>query len=70
MSETSRCPERCATVSCSRCAGVSSLCSKSSVMPRTPFIGVRISWLTAARKALLARSASRAASSARPCDAA
>ena len=42
--------------------GVSSVSSASMVMPMMPFIGVRISWLMLARKSLLARVASSAAS--------
>ena len=41
----------------------SSLCASTSSMPVTPIIGVRISWLIAARKLLLAILASRAATS-------
>ena len=42
-------------VSASCCwRGASSELSNSSVMPRTPFIGVRISWLMVARNSLLA----------------
>ena len=44
---------------CSRSCGVS---SSSSVMPRTPFIGVRISWLMLARNSLFARLAASATS--------
>ena len=40
----------------SRCRGLSSPSSSSPVMPITPFIGVRISWLMLARNSLLARS--------------
>jgi hypothetical protein len=50
----------------SRCSRVSSVLARSWAMPRTPFIGVRISWLMTARKALLAwlaASAARASSS-------
>ena len=46
----------------SRCCGSSSVSSSSSVMPMTPFIGVRISWLMLARNSLLARFAASAAS--------
>ena len=46
----------------SRCSAVSSLSSTRSVMPMTPFIGVRISWLMFARNSLLARLASIARS--------
>ncbi len=38
----------------SRCSGVRSVSSSKLVMPMTAFIGVRISWLIVARKALLA----------------
>ena len=50
--------------SASRCSTDSGVRSSTSIMPRTPFIGVRISWLTVARKvdlAWLALSASRCA---------
>ena len=46
----------------SRWSAVSSVSSTRSVMPMTPFIGVRISWLMLARKSLLTRLASSAAS--------
>ena len=38
----------------SRCSGSSRVCSTRSVMPSTPFIGVRISWLMLATNSLLA----------------
>ena len=44
---------------------LSSVRSSSSVMPMTPFMGVRISWLILARKSLFAALAALAASSAR-----
>ena len=44
----------------SRCSDVSSVSSTRSVMPMTPFIGVRISWLMFARNSLLARLAASA----------
>ena len=44
------------------CTGLSEVSSSSSVMPSTPFIGVRISWLMLARKSLLARLAAEACS--------
>ena len=47
---------------CSRCSPLSSVSSSSSVMPSTPFIGVRISWLMVARNVLLALLAASAAS--------
>ena len=40
--------------------GVSSVLARSSAMPSTPFIGVRISWLILARNSDLARSAASA----------
>ena len=46
----------------SRCSGVSCVSSSNPVMPMTPFIGVRISWLMLARKSLLAFVAASAAS--------
>ncbi len=39
----------------SRCSWVRSVISSRSVMPMTPFIGVRISWLMLARNSLLSR---------------
>ncbi len=62
ISVTSDCADVRAIVRHSRCSGVTSLSSTSSVMPRTPFIGVRISWLTLARNSLLAWLAASAAS--------
>ncbi len=41
----------------SRCISLSSVSARMPVMPMTPFIGVRISWLMMARNSLLARSA-------------
>ena len=38
----------------SRCSAVSGVSSSSPVMPMTPFIGVRISWLMLARNSLFA----------------
>ena len=49
----------------SRCSGVSSVPSSRPVIPITAFIGVRISWLIVARKALFARVAASASSRAR-----
>ena len=43
-----------------RCSASSWVCESTSIMPVTPIIGVRISWLIAARNALLAWLASRA----------
>ena len=45
----------------SRCSGSSWLRSSSPLMPMTAFIGVRISWLIAARNVLLAALAASAA---------
>jgi hypothetical protein len=62
----SRCPAERLTVSTySRCTESSSVSESSSVMPMTPFIGVRISWLMLARNSLLVRVASSEASFAR-----
>ena len=44
-----------------RCTGSSRLSSSSPVMPITPFIGVRISWLIEARNSSLARAPAAAA---------
>ena len=46
----------------SRCSSRSDVSSRSSAIPITAFIGVRISWLMLARKSLLARLAASAAS--------
>ncbi len=46
----------------SRWSGVRSVSSTRSVMPMTPFIGVRISWLMLARNSLFDRLAASAAS--------
>ena len=53
----------------SRCSEVRSVSNTRSVMPMTPFIGVRISWLILARNSLLDRFAASATSLAarRPC---
>ncbi len=45
----------------SRCSLVSEVSSRRSVIPITPFIGVRISWLIFARNSLFARFADSAA---------
>ena len=45
----------------SRCSESSDVSSKSPVIPTTPFIGVRISWLMFARNSLLAFEADSAA---------
>ena len=44
-----------------RCSGVSWVSRSSSVIPITPFSGVRISWLMLARNSLFAREAASAA---------
>ena len=54
--------ESLSAVRYSRCTLRSGVSSSSSAMPITAFIGVRISWLTLARKSLLARLAASAAS--------
>ena len=46
----------------SRCSADSGVSSSRLVMPITPFIGVRISWLMDARKALFVWAADNAAS--------
>src|SRR6266404_205617 len=46
----------------SRCSGISCVSSARSVMPITPFKGVRISWLILARNSPFARLAASAAS--------
>ena len=45
----------------SRCSSFSGVSSSRPLMPMTAFIGVRISWLIVARKALLASLAASAA---------
>ena len=63
MMASSTSPEWRTVFAYSRCAGARGVSSNSEVMPITPFMGVRISWLMAARKSDLARDAFRAASS-------
>ena len=55
-------PEDLTVCKYSRCSAVSSVSSANSVIPSTPFMGVRISWLMLARNSLLARLAASAAS--------
>ena len=55
-------PERCTVSAYLRWLLVSPVSSSSSVMPSTPFIGVRISWLILARNELFAWFAASAAS--------
>ena len=62
MMRSSDAAELCTVTSDSCCSTESGVRSRMSIMPSTPFIGVRISWLTVARKvdlAWLAFSASR-----------
>src|SRR5207249_2122411 len=47
-------PEDLTVCKYSRCSAVSSVSSANSVIPSTPFMGVRISWLMLARNSLLA----------------
>ena len=54
-------PDRRMVSAYSRCIPVSSVSSSSPVMPITPFIGVRISWLMVARNSDFARFAASAA---------
>ena len=69
MIASSASPERRTASAYSNWRGVSSVSISRPLMPMTPFIGVRISWLMVARNALLARDASRASSRAtRSCD--
>ena len=56
------CPLRPMVSASSRCRVSRRDCWSSSVMPRIPFIGVRISWLIVARNSLFARFAASAAS--------
>ena len=59
----SRCrPERSTPCTYCRCSSRRGVASSNSVMPSTPFIGVRISWLIIARNSLLARLPASAAS--------
>ena len=62
MSDNSDSADSCTIFRYSRCTGASSVSSTKSVMPMMAFIGVRISWLMLARKALFARLAASAAS--------
>ncbi len=54
--------DSCTTVAHSRCSAVKGVSKRSAVIPSTPFIGVRISWLMRARNSLLAWAAASAAS--------
>ena len=62
MMVSSASPERRTVSAYSRCSAVSSVSSSRPVMPITPFIGVRISWLMLARNSLLCRLAASACS--------
>jgi hypothetical protein len=62
MIESRLSPESRTVSAYSRCSPVRGVPSRSSVMPMTPFMGVRISWLMLARKALLALLADSASS--------
>ena len=62
MTPSSACPAPRTPSAYWRCNVSSSVVSSRSVMPITPFIGVRISWLIVARNVDLARDASSAAS--------
>ena len=62
ISRSKASPDSATTLRKSRCRGASWPSSTSSVMPMMAFMGVRISWLMLARKALLARLAASAAS--------
>ena len=53
-------PEACTVSANSRCSAPRSVSSSSEVMPSTPFIGVRISWLMLARNSDFSCEASRA----------
>ena len=66
MTPSSASLELAAVCAYSRCCAVSSVVeSSSSVMPITPFSGVRISWLMLARNSDFEREASTASASAR-----
>ena len=58
-------PEWSITSAYSRCSGVRLVSRRRRVMPMTPFMGVRISWLMLATNSDLRREASRAACRAR-----
>ena len=60
---SSDCADDWMTLSARRWSASSDVCASTSTMPVTPIIGVRISWLIAARNALLAWLASIARAS-------
>ena len=62
MTSKSARPEAWMVASASRCSSVSGVAARTSVIPMTPFMGVRISWLIAARNSDLARAAATASS--------
>ena len=62
MTSSSTSPEEEIVSAYSRCSSLSSVSSSRSVMPITPFIGVRISWLTLATNIDFMRDASSASS--------
>ena len=66
ISDSSVSPEVLAALAYVSCSGVNSVSSSRSAMPRMPLSGVRISWLTVARKRDLARLAVSAWSRALP----
>ena len=65
MTPSSASPDEAAVRAYSRCSAPSSVWSSSSVIPITPFSGVRISWLMLARNSDFEREASTASASAR-----
>ncbi len=60
MSDSSASPLVRTILAYSRCSGERSVSSSRPVMPITPFMGVRISWLMLARNSLLAALAASA----------
>ena len=54
-------PESCTASAWARCSSLSGVSSSSRVMPMTPFMGSRISWLMVARNMDLAALAASAA---------
>ena len=62
MIASSASPELRTVSAKSRCSASSGVSSSRSVMPSTPFIGVRISWLTLATNSDFSRAASSASS--------
>ena len=62
MTPSSACPAPRTPSAYCRCVGSSSVVSRRSLRPITPFMGVRISWLMVARNVDFAREAPSAAS--------